>query len=512
MLIGFDPLLRRILLATAGPVLLAAHTVAVLGTFDLSGVLAWRRLWSDLALATASWIDFSHGPAAPDGEVARGPAADLRTREVLLRRIEREGLRPTRPLGVLLDRPFVLERIAPEAKPYDDPGRAVLLGIAFRVRGGIAPFLILWLGWLMAAPLLAWAALELQAAGFRCAAWTLTLLTGLSPYVVETLALGRYAVGFHLAACLAIIPVAVYAGLHPSPTGRGLAVRVGVAALILGVCVFCRSSAALLLPGFVVASWLGIRRLSPRRFRQWVGAGAAALLFALPVAAVKRGHHHDVWQPLWEGLGDFDRVKGYVWNDVDAEIVAVRGGAPALWTPQSEDVFRQQVLRDIRSDPAWFTGILARRIGATLTLWKLWPWKPMDGTFLRRRTSPNEGVIDKYWTYTTTVDHFGFGRYRVEVPVILILAPVVALGILAARRHAVARAALATLAGPLVGALAVPVLITAAGGQEAQAIGLVYLLAAALVVDIAWRQGLRWPREMKRAEATLPTRASSRQK
>ena len=172
----------RVLLALAGPALLAGHTLAHSAGLDLAGLEAWRRLWSDLALATAAWVDAAYG-AAPQRVVARGDEAEARARRVILERIELDGVSPTRPLATIREHPFVRDRIAPEPKPYDDRGRAVLLALAFRLRGGIAPFLILWLGWLAAAPVLAWTAVELSAAGHARTAAVFLVLPGLSPFV-----------------------------------------------------------------------------------------------------------------------------------------------------------------------------------------------------------------------------------------------------------------------------------------------------------------------------------------
>ena len=479
----------RVLLALAGPLLLAGQTLVYSLDIDLAGLGAWRRLWSDLAIAIASWADAAYGPA-PQRVVARGEEAEARARTVLLDRIERDGLSPSRPLAIIRDRPFVRERIAPEPKPHDDRGRAVLLGLAFRVRGGIAPFLILWLGWMVAAPVLAWTALELCAAGCARAAAALSILIGLSPFVAETLALPRNAVGFYLVGLLLVIPLAVYARLHPAPTPRGLAIRVSAAAVVFALCVFCRSSVALLVPGMLLAVWLGTRGLrSP--WRRWAATAAAAAVFALPALLVRHTGHHDVWQAVWEGLGDFDREKGHAWSDPVAESAARRAGAPGMWTPESEAVFRSQVIADVAGDPAWFAGILVRRLAATVTLWKLWPWGPIDGTFLRPSTSMNEGLMDKYWRYATPIDHFGVGSARVEIPVPVLLAPAIALAVLAVRGRFRSRARdlLAALACPALAALAAPVLISTAAGQETQAFGLTCLVAAAFATELAGGRG-----------------------
>src|SRR6185436_16724329 len=108
----------------------------------------------------------------------------------ILERIANQGLRATRPLErVRKVQPFVDAGLHATGQPYDDRGRAVLLTLAFRVWGGIVPFLILWLGFLFAGPVVSWMAFELWAAGrARVAALALVLL-GLSPFFVEGLAL-----------------------------------------------------------------------------------------------------------------------------------------------------------------------------------------------------------------------------------------------------------------------------------------------------------------------------------
>jgi hypothetical protein len=476
-----------LLIAFSGPVLLFAHTYAATAVVDFTFLGSWRRLWADEAVAIAAWVDHAYGPS-PERVVARGGAADGEARRVLVRRLEREERSPTRPLATIADRPFVLGRLAPEAKPYDDKGRAVLLSWAFRLRGGIAPFLILWLGALVAAPVMAWTALELAAAGHRAGAFAFGMLLALSPFVVETLALARYPVGFYLVALLLVVPIAVYAHLHPRPSLVGLVVRLGVGAVALTLCVFCRSSAALLWPGFVLAAGLGLRRLLGASWRTAAAVAVVGFVFALPSCLVQDAQQNDMWQPLWEGLGDFDREKGYTWSDAAAARAARMAGAPSLWTDESEAFFRDAIQRDVAADPAWLAGILTRRLASTVTLWKLWPWAPRDGLFLREQTAPNEGVIDKYWTYTTTVDHLGFGTRMLELPIPLLVAPAVVLALTAlrARRRTPARDALVVASCVALGALVVPVLITTAGGQEAEAFAIAYLLAAALALDLCW--------------------------
>jgi hypothetical protein len=117
---------------------------------------------------------------------------------------------------------------------------------------------------------------------------------------------------------------------------------------------------------------------------------------------------------------------------------------------------------------------------------------------MARSTSPNEGLLDKYYTYTATVDQVGVGRAAWEMPIPLLIAPtalVLLLAPLDARGHA--RARVAVLAGLAAAALVLPVLITTAGAQEPQAFALVYLLGAAFLPGAlvrAWPSVQRWRR------------------
>jgi hypothetical protein len=110
-----------------------------------------------------------------------------------------------------------------------------------------------------------------------------------------------------------------------------------------------------------------------------------------PFEGPQRMHHH-FWHPIWCGLGDFDREKGYVWDDK----VALAYARPILeqkyhafvpdheflpglarqeyWddagiykkmpfdVPHYDDIIREKVLSDIASDPWWYATILAKRI------------------------------------------------------------------------------------------------------------------------------------------------------
>jgi hypothetical protein len=203
---------------------------------------------------------------------------------------------------------------------------------------------------------------------------------------------------------------------------------------------------------------------------------------------MQRQQSRDVWQPVWEGLGDFDRTKGYTWGDKEALDFVRANGGKKLWTNRSEEIFRQKIADDVRQDPSWFAGILAKRFVAVVTQSKLWPWGPLGGTFIAESTSPNEGVMDKYYTYAATIDHFGLGEAQLEIPIVLLLLPVPILGWAAWRgtpaRRAAALAALGVAACIALATIALPVLITTAGGQETQAFAIAYLVAAAFLPEV----------------------------
>jgi hypothetical protein len=463
---------------------LVASTALAVRDVKLRELGAYRRLWSDLALSIATYIDHAYpaGREKPQ-RLQEGLDPEQAAMHLVLWRIEMDGLRPTQPFRTVRERPFQATRLRPEPRPYDDKGRAVLLGWAFRLRGGIAPFLILWLAPLLALAVVAWSAVELCAAGSVRAALAWVTLLAWFPYVPEALTLTRYPVGFYLLAVLMIVPLAAYATASRSPTPRGLLVRALAAGGGFALCVYCRSSTILLTPGFFLALGLGLRRVVPDTRRRLGLGGVALVLFLAPLPLAKVGQQNDVWQPLWEGLGDFDRTKGYTWSDAVALERARLAGASELWTPESEAAFREQMLRDVRDDPAWYAAILARRLFATVSLQKLWPWGPRDGAFMRRQDSANEGVIDKYWTYSATIDHVGAGRWRFELPVSVLLLPAAIVLAGALRRRPFAWRAATLGACVAAGTLGLPVLVTTAGGVEAQAFGLVHLLLAACLAE-----------------------------
>jgi hypothetical protein len=102
--------------------------------------------------------------------------------------------------------------------------------------------------------------------------------------------------------------------------------------------------------------------------------------------------HHQFWHPVWCGLGDFDTKYGYFWEDNLAlayakPILEKKYGqyVPAnnfrkdlrpedyydearmykrlpFDIPHYTEVIREKILTDIKNDPAWYLGILGKRV------------------------------------------------------------------------------------------------------------------------------------------------------
>jgi len=268
-------------------------------------------------------------------------------------------------------------------------------------------------------------------------------------------------------------------------SARGFWGRAAAAGAFLGVLAVTRAGTLFLLPFFVLAFAAAAWRLGPLLAagtgRRALAVLGAAVLLAGPYLTLRQPQRHETWASLWAGLGDFDRTRGHTWSDAVAEEAVRAAGGDVLKSARSEAVFRRLVLGHVREDPSWFASILAHRVFATVTAQKLWPRAARDGTPITRARSANEGLIDKYYSYTATVDVIGLGHRAWEMPVLLLIGPtavVVLLAPLGARRAWVRVAVLAFLAAA---ALALPVLVTTAGAQEPQAFALVYLLGAAFL-------------------------------
>ena len=474
---------------------------------DLSSLPSPRRYWEDLAVAATRYLD-DDGRAERVGlNSADGAELRLGFQRSLTRAVAEDGAPSWRFWRTMAVRPLLKgRRLMP--REIDDPGRAILLAGGFHLLSGVAPFLPLWLGALVAAPVVAWAGAELARAGRVAAGVVFTLLLACSPYVVDALALPYSAVGFYVIALASIVPLATYA-VSPQVSARGLVARALLSGGVFALWVLCRSGSLFLLPGYLMALTIGAWRLdgprpvsSPTASRL-IRTVALVVMFVVPYALVRQPRHHEVWLGLWEGLGDFDRTKGHAWDDAVAREVLRREGAEPperypVWenAPENEALFRRLVLDDVRSAPGWYGGILARRAWVTLTQLKLSPWAPRDGISIAPRRSPSEGAIDMYYSMATPADWIGLGRWRLELPLLVLWEPALllillfGLGLFIARlRPWVARLAPALLV-MLCGAgaaLGLPVLFTTAGGLETQAFVIVYFLGVAFLVDEALR-------------------------
>jgi hypothetical protein len=435
----------------------------------------------------------------------------------LLAEISEKDLRPTS-----FWKTFNPDAVAPDgrwlvASRFDDTGRALFLGLAFKALGGAAPFLLFWLGILAALPVMAWIALEFAAAGHPLTGVIFFAATGCSAFVLDLLSLGYSAVAFHLVALLVLIALATYAVLG-QPTARGLVARAAVSAAVIGICALCRGTVPFLLPAFALALVVGVRRAALgastalhsdrlRRVGLWAGAMGLLLVPYLGLRAWsdhmvattrdaygrdQRPLYHDPALLVWKGLGDFDRTKGYQFGDKSGE-EAIAGLDPDKRAHRAGEVrLRETILGDVREDPLWLAGILAKRVSATVSLYKLWPWAPRDGISFFPATSANEGVIDSYYTLTKQADWFAIGRSSAEAPVAVLLAPILILiaaaGVRAREgRLAIvatrARRALLLLACLALGVLPVPVMITTATALETECFVLVHFLALGLLVE-----------------------------
>jgi hypothetical protein len=490
--------LARLLPGMAAGLLLVANTAAWTASTFLADLTSWRRLWEDLAFATNAFLEAELGPPRAS-RAAGSPAVVAAYRQVILEKVAELDLKPHQFWRTVRARPFLPHRAPLVAGDFDDAGRAALLGWGFRALGGIAPFLVLWLGTLLALPVLLWTSWEFGEAGRPWAGGAYLLVAACSPFVVESLALARSAVGFYVLAVIGLVPLAVYAVLGPAGGWRAFAWRAAAASGLFALCASCRGGVLLLFPGFALALLLACERTrrrtgasGPRALTRLAAAAAVLAAFLAPFYLLRPAGHHDVWSGVWEGLGDFDRSKGHAWSDPAAEAVVVEHGSRGLRNADSERILRAEVLRDVRESPGWYAAILVKRVGATVALWKLWPWGPRDGIHLRRATSPNEGLIDKYYGYTATADHLGWGRTQLELPITAVVLPTLAWLAWVGARGREAWRPVPVLIVVALGTLGLPIVVTTASGQETQSFAFVYFLGFAFLVEELARTVRTW--------------------
>jgi hypothetical protein len=462
---------------------------------DLRQLPASRRFWEELSIASTQYLEDREPSRFEAASIGSWPGSSFRERmrSFVPRLVERQAIRPWQFWRTLRrDPPFKREPL--RHRQLEDAGRSQLVRRGFHALGGISAFLPLWVGPLAALPLLAWVVLEFARSGRLAAGLAFTAAVACSPFVGELLSLYYSAAGFHVLGLVAIVALGAYALLGPAPRPLPLLARAAAFGVAFAVATICRAGVGLGAPVAGALLLVAVARgggAVPRR--AGLALGALALAFA-PYLALRPPQHHNVWISLWEGLGDFDRSKGYAFSDgtlrehliahAVTELPPHRAIAEMDWDYARESAFlREEILRDVRDDPAWYLGILARRLLATLSQAKLLPRARDGSASFAPATSPNQGAMDVYYRFTTTADWVGLGRWRRELPLPLLWAPLVVWLAWCGWRWPAGAGPLGLLAALAGAALALPVLITTAGAFETQAFVLVYLLGAAFLLD-----------------------------
>ena len=469
--------------ALAGAALLVANALAVRAGRPLFDVLpVTYRYWEDVRAGAASRRPTADGAFVP-------ASLDPFTRAVAT---ESDGL----GIGVTTFwRSVPFARLPPPATgsitALEDVGRARLLAVCFRALHGVAPYLLLWIPALLAAPALCALALGFAAMGRPLAGIVVSLSIGASAFFADALFLSYSPVGFYVVALFMLAAFSAWTAGEGSRAPRTADFVVAmVAGLALALCAACRGGVLLLFPGFVAAGLV----LAARRGRaSWTALVVAALVIA-PSVAFRPSESHNVWISVWEGLGDFDLARGHVWSDAAAKRTLRAAGVDDLRSAAAEATMRGLVLADVRADPPWYAAILARRVRAVVLQEKIAP----GGHALAAANGPGEGAMDAYYGLTRHADTFAALGGGVELPTWMLWAPLALVAALAAGGRRIGlttdgaaewRRDMLALAPLAIGALAVPVLISTAGAFETQAFLIVHSSAAALLVDGAVRAG-----------------------
>ena len=494
----------------AAEALLVFNMIAWHGGTQLSELRWPRRYWEDSGAAVEHYLDrrfprvSPRSPATGDGphdEATRNRGWQS-TRDLVTEKADQAGIRPSEFWRTIPDRPLLRARNQFGAiRPHEDQGRALAVTAGFELLGGVAPYLLLWLGVLACLPVLAWTAWEFFGAGYPATAVALLLSCATSPFVVGCLSLPHSGMAFYLLAVLGLMGLAAYGILGDNIALGGLFARALGVGVLLALCALMRSDCALLLPGFVLALGLSFRRIRLSSSR--LALVGILVVFLAPYLLLNPPRPRPVWVSIWEGLGDFDTTRGHVWRDAEAaRVLREAGFAPgpdALfgWLDAAgEAFFRESVRRDIRADPAWYARIVRDRLFSTVTQEKLWPSSRETGRTMALSSHPNQGDMDKYYRLTPTVDCLGVDGWRVELPILLMAGPTALLVLLGGAalwssrlrpaRPSLARSLIA-LSCPAVGALGAPVLISTASALETQAFALIYALGLGLLLDTALR-------------------------
>jgi len=483
-------LILRALLLVSPALALAYTNVAMLRAgWDLDRLGTSRRYWEDLTVAYSLYEtrDWGPTPSVPIGDAMAGRIND-RLHELVPRAAQRAQLLPWQFWRTVEFRGF--RNLAPfELRFSDDTGRARLSALGFRMLGGIAPYLPLWLPFLAFAPLAFWIMCESLRGGVALAGGLFLLLLSSSAYFLEALTLPYSAVGFHLVAALGIVPLSFFA-FGPAPTRRGLWLRVLAAAALVHLSTWARSSSIIFLPFAAALLLLALYRVeaaASRRRRTLM----ALLMFSVLIAprALAPRQAHALWIGVWEGLGDVDRQYGHEWSDPAARVALDREGYIMAkrgpnWTEETEAIFRRLVLNDLKADPVWYVKILLNRVVANVVQWRLWPKARETGLSYVPARHVAEGFVETYYNFVTTADGFTFVGRRWEAPLWLFWAA--GLGFLFSARRPSARPLrwrLAAAAAFFLSAMSMPVAVTTLSGIEMQVAILGYLLALSFLAS-----------------------------
>jgi hypothetical protein len=464
---------------------------------EVYSMASWR-LWDDMYVGISRYLDWNYGPngrpAHPDEDIAG-------FRELLVWKAGEAGIHPTQFWRVIRPDPFLRVRHQTWVPPLEDPGRPVLLAAAFTLRRGIAPYLLVWVGTLASVPAFLWILWEARASGVFVAGATFVALSVSSPFVVETLSLAHSAVAFYLIAGLLLVAIGLYAFPGRDRSARGFVVRAVAASLGFAVCCLCRGGTLLMAPAFGAALFAAFgrsvsTRVPPRVVRRGLVAGLLTVAFVGPYLMLRPPQHHNFWMSYWQGLADYGAERGYSWHDRDLKRwLAARGRTPfehPRYISRDDDAYMGQVVRqDILADPSWFAVVLGRRFLDTVSLAKLAPYGPRDGYSIE--------PPPLHYKYTTPADWFGFGRWKVEMPTVVVWSGTLLLLLWWA--HAALRSTdelkrrleerlslLLTLAAAMLG---LPVLMTTAAGMETETFVLVHFLSFGFLVQAAADGGSR---------------------
>lgn len=410
---------------------------------------------------------------------------------------------------------------------FHDVGRAYVLGWGFKLLKGISPYLLFWLGFILAIPVFFWLGYEFCGAEERVSGAIFLFLLGISSFFSEALTLSYSTAGFYIIGVLILTAFSLSSISGSAVSPQGLLARLALGGTLFGVCLLCRSGTVFILPGFVIAIWLWVSKKGlnlPKGWKKVLFFVFALVVFLSPYIVLKASVdrvvsrtlalygksvflplHHPVWHALWCGLGDFDRSKDHFWDDRAAERAVELAGGPKMRrvtgpgnvtvTREYEKAIRALFFRDVLTDPSWYFTILGKRLGSTVLQTKTLFWSFHDRHLKPLSKAPRErsnDIIDRYYRRVAQVDTFALGSYRVELSLLpFILATFIFLGqsarvsfrVFKASHRVMVHRQVWVLLSMASGTLFLPVLVTTAGGLETQGFAFLYFLGFSFFVQ-----------------------------